>query len=177
VERRTYSLEEAAQVTNYARESLEEEIRSGALRTVERDGAIRIPHAELRRRGLLAARATESPDEPSTPADDAVIGDLTARLERQAAELGGLRLLTVHAESLHQQEVDALRSALHETEARAKEVALQAAEREEELRRANSGLVGELRVAHARIEELRARIGDDRGRRRGRKLFARWTAP
>jgi chromosome segregation ATPase len=112
-----------------------------------------IPRSELERAGLLG-QEDETADEAAEAGKmgtrrqgasslEAVIDSLHDRLEQQAAELGRLRLLTEHAESL--------KAAALETERRARE----ALEAEYHAARAQTGsLEAELRDARARIAVL-----------------------
>jgi excisionase family DNA binding protein len=73
---RVVSIAEAARLTGLARSAIVSRVERGELRSIRRAGLRRISVDELAERGLL---------EP-------VSGDLLDRLERQAGEIGRLRL-------------------------------------------------------------------------------------
>jgi len=128
---RTFTIAEAAERTGLTRKALRNRVDRGQLRVVKRDGLRHIPEAELERVGLERGNPGGSSGEAKEAAERQVpasgqpheatlTADLLERLERQAAELGELRVLTREAESLRQ-EREQLEGALHEARAEAKE--------------------------------------------------------
>jgi len=87
---RTYTIAEAAPLTELSARALRARVDRGQIRSVLRDGARRIPHTELERAGLLQG---------STPDTTEVIRELTAKLDAQAAELAQLRALPERIEA------------------------------------------------------------------------------
>ena len=81
---RIVSIAEAARLTGLTKRSIRHRVESGELRAVRRGGLRRIAVDELAERGLLDVGGGASGDE--------LDGDLLARLERQAEEIGRLRL-------------------------------------------------------------------------------------
>ena len=143
---RTYTINEAAQLTGLSQKALARRIERGSLQCVVRDGRRRIPVAELVRVGLLKDEENADHDEfdprlllpggarqrADLPvryeADQtlgAVIRELFDRFERQATEIANFRALTVHAESLRMtSEIADLRARIAdlETQRRPKEL-------------------------------------------------------
>jgi len=133
----TLTFAEAAETTGRTKKALRNRVYRGKLQSVLRDGVRRIPRSELEREDLLPP-AGERPETPETSqkADEepAFVGELLNRLERQAMELGELRLLTQEAESL-QADRGHLESALHEARAKVTELEAKLAEAERPPRR------------------------------------------
>jgi hypothetical protein len=136
---RTYTINEAAELTGLSRKALARRIERGSLRCVVRDGRRRLPLAELVRAGLLEEESVEDEEfdptlllsggsrraaELPVPYDSgqtmaAVVRELFDRFERQAAELANFRALTMHAESLRvASEIADLRARIAQLETR-----------------------------------------------------------
>ena len=178
---RTLTLREAAEATGLTTKALQRRIDRGTLRAVLTGGRRRVPLSELYRAGLI------EPEEPRPapavpPAEGAprggagqvpapapeqppvgeVIGELIARLERQAEQIGELRALERQAESLR---------AAAEAERRARdelEAALFAARAE--VTQLRAGTPGERSLGAWAIEGaalVRRRLAGRRRRRRG----------
>jgi excisionase family DNA binding protein len=138
------TLAEAAELTGLTRKALQRRIDRGSLRSVLSGGRRRIPVSELHRANLAPAAADpDSPPEgllgvatgegrPAAPARvsaaDLEVRELLDRLERQAAELGELRVLTRGGGPLEAQVEaerrgrEAAEAALHEARARIREL-------------------------------------------------------
>jgi len=135
----TFTFAEAAEVTGLTKKALRNRVYRGQLQSVLREGVRRIPRSELEREDLLgegeAPGATETAEVPlETDREPDVVSELLERLERQAAELGELRLLTREAESL-QADRGRLEGALHEARAKVTELEAKLAEAEPPPRR------------------------------------------
>lgn len=140
---RHLTISEAASATGLTEKALRSRIERGTLRTVRRDGRVRILEPDLVRAGLLAADLdVSSPDEepgevseegtgqvPRRGGNRIAVQTLDARelvhvIAAQAEELGRLRLLTEQAESARvrleqeQAEADRLRAEVLELRAR-----------------------------------------------------------
>jgi chromosome segregation ATPase len=149
-----FTIAEAAEATGLTKKALRNRVDRGQVRSVLREGMRHIPRSELERAGLLlgghdeaGAEAAEAVETANGGQDasslEAVIDNLHDRLEKQAAELGRLRLLTEQA--------DSLKAAALETEQRAHE----ALEAEYHAARAQAGAFeAELHDARARIAVL-----------------------
>jgi excisionase family DNA binding protein len=120
----TLTITEAAEATGVSKKALRNRVDRGQLRAVLRDGMRRIPRSELERIGLIVKLPHEAGDgagvfqnateSPSTEA--AAWREALERLERQAAELAELRLLTRQAETLRE-ERDRLETTMHQERA------------------------------------------------------------
>lgn len=120
----TLTITEAAEATGVSKKALRNRVDRGQLRAVLRDGMRRIPRSELERIGLIVKLPHEAGDgagglqnateSPSTEA--AAWREALERLERQAAELAELRLITRQAETLRE-ERDRLETTLHQERA------------------------------------------------------------
>jgi excisionase family DNA binding protein len=151
---RTLTVSEAAEATGLTQKAIQNRIDRGQLRAVVRDGLRRIPRSELERLGLLAEEAEEALEEAGGDGRgsmgklpprgeellDALVADLHDRLERQAEELGRLRLLSERADSLKQAELAAeqrsrmaIEEALHEARTELTRVTAERDAREKEL--------------------------------------------
>ena len=80
------SIAEAARLTGLSKASIRARLDCGDLRAVRRGGLRRISVDELAERGLLDANGSRS------PMVDAPTDELLDRLERQAEEIGRLRV-------------------------------------------------------------------------------------
>ena len=153
---RTLTLREAAEATGLTTKALQRRIDRGTLRAVLTGGRRRVPLSELYRAGLM------EPEEPRPAPAGEVIGELIARLERQAEQIGELRALERQAESLR---------AAAEAERRARdelEAALFAARAE--VTQLRAGAPGERSLGAWAIEGaalVRRRLAGRRRRRRG----------
>jgi len=135
----TLTFAEAAKTTGLTKKALRNRVYRGQLQSVLRDRVRRIPRSELEREGLIPGNGEgtetpktfqETPDVPAeTDRESDVVSELLERLERQAAELGELRLLTREAESL-QVDRGRLEGALHEARAKVTELEAKLAEAE-----------------------------------------------
>jgi excisionase family DNA binding protein len=178
---RTLTLREAAEATGLTTKALQRRIDRGTLRAVLTGGRRRVPLSELYRAGLIepeeprpapaAPAAAGAPGggvgqvpapAPEQPPVGEVIGELIARLERQAEQIGELRALERQAESLR---------AAAEAERRARdelESALFAARAE--VTQLRAGVPGERSLGAWAIEGagmLRRRLASRRRRRLG----------
>lgn len=183
---RTLTLREAAEATGLTTKALQRRIDRGTLRAVLTGGRRRIPLTELYRAGLVEPEAPRTPPPPGPAEGPAggtsgeapspgpaggppvaeMIGDLLARLERQAEQIGELRALERQAESLRAS-AEAERRAREELES-----ALFAARAEVSQLRAARTPARSLGVwaleGAGHMRRLLAR-GGDRRRRRGRR--------
>jgi excisionase family DNA binding protein len=118
--KRTYTIAEAAELTGLTRKAIARRVERGSLQSLVRGGRRMIPRAELARAGLIpeegevhdwdpATGAALFPrrgpdDEQAPPADSsalaALMRELVDRLERQASEIAHYRAITAEAESL-----------------------------------------------------------------------------
>jgi excisionase family DNA binding protein len=149
---KTYTTQEAAELTGSSVRALRKRIERGQVRAVQHGRYWRIPHAELERLGLIGPEGTERGQ--GTEGDSAVLAALEReRAERRqlAQEVARLRPLTAHVErmteDLHRERAERLAA-----EARA----AQAASAAEELRERERELVAAGFFARRRlIRELR----------------------
>jgi excisionase family DNA binding protein len=120
VNKRTYTIAEAAELTGLSRKAIARRVERGSLQSLVRGGRRLIPRAELARAGLIPEEgeiddrdaATGSALFPQRPPSDehaapgdasalaALMRELVDRLERQASEIAHYRALTAEAESL-----------------------------------------------------------------------------
>lgn len=133
----TLTIAEAAEATGLTKKALRNRVDRGLVRAVLRDGVRRIPRSELERVGLtvklpheaaIKAAAVSEGTEPHAAEAATAWKEVLERLERQAAELAELRLVTRQAESLRADR-DRLEAAVHQerserqaTEARLREL-------------------------------------------------------
>lgn len=117
----TLTIAEAAEATGLSKKAMRNRVDRGQVRAVLRDGVRRIPRSELERAGLAVGlpHGVENgtgvpPAEATTEA--AAWREALERLERQAAELAELRVITRQAESLRQ-ERDRLEATVHQERA------------------------------------------------------------
>lgn len=120
----TLTITEAAEATGLSKKALRNRVDRGQIRAVLRDGVRRIPRSELDRVGL----SVELPHEAeggaitpqsvaeSRPTEAAAWKEALERLERQAAELAELRLITRQAENLRE-ERERLEAIVHQERA------------------------------------------------------------
>jgi len=121
----TLTITEAAEATGLSKKALRNRVDRGQIRAVLRDGVRHIPRSELERAGLNVRLPHEVglPHEVAGGASVSLEASETVawkealeRLERQAAELAELRLITRQAENLRE-ERDRLEAAVHEERA------------------------------------------------------------
>lgn len=121
----TLTITEAAEAVGISKKALRNRVDRGQLRAVLRDGVRRIPRSELERVGLAVRLPHEAAGLGATvPPEAAGAGSTEAaawkealeRLERQAAELAELRLITRQAETLRE-ERDRLEAQVHQEHA------------------------------------------------------------
>lgn len=153
---KTYSNQEAAELTGLSVRALRKRIERGQLRAVQQGRYWRIPHVELERSGLVAplGAAEGQGTEGTGPASDFVLAELEReRAERQrlTQEVARLRPLTVQIErvtdDLHRERAERIAA-----EARATEATSQAEElRERERELATAGFFARRRL----LSELR----------------------
>jgi excisionase family DNA binding protein len=152
---KTYTTQEAAELTGSTVRALRKRIERGQLRGVQHGRYWRIPHAELERLGLIGPEGTERGQ--GTEDDTAVLAALErerAERRRLAQEVTRLRPLMAHVErvteDLHREHAERLAA-----EARAAEAVSAAEElrvREREL--AAAGFFARRRLLH----ELRRQV-------------------
>jgi len=126
----SYTFAQAEQLTGTTRKALRNRVYRGQLESVLRGGVRRIPRSELERVGLLGGddETGEVPGMPREPSRETpMMDELLTRLERQAGELGELRVLTREADSLRS-ERERLLGELHETRAQVTELEARLAE-------------------------------------------------
>jgi excisionase family DNA binding protein len=86
----TFSTAEVAEMAGVSAEAIKKRVLRGQLRAVKRSGHWRIPLAELERAGIRVA----------PPADTtALVAELSATIDKQAAELAALRALPERVEA------------------------------------------------------------------------------
>jgi excisionase family DNA binding protein len=120
VNKRTYTIAEAAELTGLTRKAIARRVERGSLQSLVRGGRRMIPRAELARAGLIpeegeihdwdpatgaALFPRRSPEEEQTdPGSSSALAtlmrELVDRLERQAGEIAHYRAITAEAESL-----------------------------------------------------------------------------
>lgn len=149
---KTYTTQEAAELTGSTVRALRKRIERGQLRAVQQGRYWRIPHAELEHLGLIGSEGTERGQE--TEGTDAVLAALErerAERRRLAQEVARLRPLTAHVErvteDLHRERAERLAAEARATEAA--DVAEELRERERAL--AAAGFFARRRL----IRELR----------------------
>ena len=84
---RIVSIAEAARLTGLTKAAIRNRVERGELRTIRRAGLLRIPVDELAERGLL-----DTGGGIVDPPVDLMGADMLDRLERQAEEIGRLRV-------------------------------------------------------------------------------------
>jgi excisionase family DNA binding protein len=121
----TLTITEAAEATGLSKKAVRNRVDRGQVRAVLRDGVRRIPRSELERVGLAiklpheaggGAITTLRNAAESRPDEAGAWKEALERLERQAAELAELRLITRQAESLRE-ELDRLEVIVHQERA------------------------------------------------------------
>lgn len=120
----TLTITEAAEATGVSKKALRNRVDRGQIRAVLRDGMRRIPRSELERVGLVVQFPGEAKDEAaerresggSQSSEAGAWKEALERLERQAAELAELRMITRQAESLRE-ERDRLEATVHQERA------------------------------------------------------------
>ncbi len=137
----TLTITEAAEATGLSKKALRNRVDRGQIRAVLREGVRRIPRSELERIGLTVSLPREAGEEAgalqnaaeSHPTEAVAWKEALERLERQAAELAELRLITRQAETLRE-ERDRLEATVHQerAERRAAEARLQELEQTHE---------------------------------------------
>lgn len=143
----TLTITEAAEATGLSKKALRNRVDRGQIRAVLREGVRRIPRSELEHAGLAVKLPHEAGSEAgalrngaeSHPTEAAAWKEALERLERQAAELAELRLITRQAESLRE-ECGRLEATVHQerAERRTAEARLQ------ELEQAHESVAGKL---------------------------------
>jgi len=133
---KTYTTQQAAELTGSTVRALRKRIERGQLRAVQHGRYWRIPHGELERCGLIGPEGTERGHETEDP--DLVLAALEReRSERQrlAQEVARLRPLTAHVEQitedLHRERAERL--AAEARAAAAAELADELRDREQQL--------------------------------------------
>jgi len=119
---KTYTTQEAAELTNSTVRALRKRIERGQLRAVQQGRYWRIPHAELERLGLVGPEGTERGQ--GTEGNDVVLAALERERDerrRLAQEVARLRPLTAHVEriteDLHRERAERLAAESRVTEA------------------------------------------------------------
>src|ERR1700733_13536357 len=139
---KTYTTQEAAELTGSSVRALRKRIERGQLRAVQHGRYWRIPHAELERCGLIGPEGTDrGQGTEGTEGDAAVLAALEReRAERQrlTQEVARLRPLTAHVEriteELHRERAERL--AAEARSAEAMDAAQELRERERQLAKA-----------------------------------------
>jgi excisionase family DNA binding protein len=131
---KTYTTQEAAELTGSSVRALRKRIERGQLRAVQQGRYWRIPHAELEHLGLIGPEGTERGQ--GTEGTDAVLAALErerAERRRLAQEVARLRPLTAHVEriteDLHRERAERLAAEAKASEALSTAEELRVAER------------------------------------------------
>ena len=134
---KTYTTQEAAELTGSSVRALRKRIDRGQLRAVQHGRYWKIPHAELERLGLIAPEGTQRGQATGgTDGPDIVMAALErerAERERLTQELARLRPLPEHieriTEHLHRERAERLTAEAQASEAMSAAEELRAAER------------------------------------------------
>jgi len=150
---KTYTTQEAAELSGSSVRALRKRIERGQLRAVQHGRYWRVPHAELERLGLVGPEGTER-GQGTEDVDVVVLAELErerAERRRLAQEVARLRPLTAHVERITE-DLHRERAERQAAEARAIEAADAADElRERERELAEAGFFTRRRM----IRELR----------------------